>query len=161
MPGFQCATCGQWHEELPDLGFAFPDYWQPNEEESATCYLKDDYCRIDDDFFLRGCLEIPIVDRGDDFFAYGIWLSTSETNFGKYREHLADSDRHVGDRYVGYVSNELPGMEGCRELVGAATLRRDFRPAIELEPSDHPLSNLQRTGIEFAALLETLDDFLH
>jgi hypothetical protein len=25
--GFQCATCGQWHDELPlDFGFAEPDY---------------------------------------------------------------------------------------------------------------------------------------
>src|SRR6266513_2921142 len=78
--GFTCAVCGEYHKGLPlDVAFGAPLYWDqiPEAERTARGELTPDFCAIDDrDFFVRGLIEIPIVDS-DQFFVWGIWTSLS------------------------------------------------------------------------------------
>jgi hypothetical protein len=58
-----CVTCGQSHEGLP-FSFAadLPDSCAnlPNDERESRAVIGTDQCIIDEQqFFLRGCLEIP------------------------------------------------------------------------------------------------------
>jgi hypothetical protein len=63
---FTCSRCGQLHDELPmSFGAAAPAYYYavPEEQRPARCLLNDDLCIIDgEQFFIRGCLEVPVPD---------------------------------------------------------------------------------------------------
>jgi len=71
MPGFHCATCGSYHEELPlVLGARAPAAWEaiPAAEREARAQLSSDQCVIDDEhFFLLGRLELPVLDGEHPF----------------------------------------------------------------------------------------------
>ena len=74
---FKCATCDEWHEGMPTLGAEAPlSYLDiPEDEREARCILGSDQCVIDEnEFFVRGCLEIPV--HGEESpFVYGVWVS--------------------------------------------------------------------------------------
>ena len=82
--GFICDTCGKFDAELPmDFAVAtpFPSLAIPAAERSARCYLTSDVCVIDaKEFYIRGCLEIPVID-GPRPFAWGVWVSLGEKSF--------------------------------------------------------------------------------
>ena len=74
-PGFVCRTCGQTHEGVP-LSFAadFPDMYAnlPESDRGARALISLDQCIVDETwFFIRGCLEIPVLDSSEVF----IWAS--------------------------------------------------------------------------------------
>jgi hypothetical protein len=63
---FVCSTCGNYHDGLPmSYGADAPEHWYqvaPEERDSRT-ERTGDWCIIDNEFFfVRGCIEIPIVD---------------------------------------------------------------------------------------------------
>src|SRR5262249_4246584 len=149
---FKCSVCGQTHEGLPDLGFDCPIYFhQLNEaERREQARLTTDTCVInDEDFFIRGCLEIPVHGR-TDAFTYGVWVTLSRDNFARYEELYEEKDRKVEDEapYFGWFSNRIPGYADTLNLKTNVHLRPyPTRPRIELEPADHQLSIDQRSGI--------------
>jgi hypothetical protein len=82
--GYICGTCGKFHAELPmEFGTDAPllFYSIPANERESRCNLTSDLCNVDEHFFIRGCLEIPVVD-GDGPFVWGIWASLSRENLG-------------------------------------------------------------------------------
>ena len=69
-PGFQCAKCGKWHDDLPlDLGYDEPIYVAELDENERLKYVTDrgDSCELLRDgethHVVRGVIEIPIVQR--------------------------------------------------------------------------------------------------
>jgi hypothetical protein len=166
MPGtlqFKCTCCGEWHEGLPDLAFAAPYYYDQLSEEQKKIIAKksDDLCSIDDDFFIRGILLLPIVDR-DTEFGLGVWVSLSETNFNRYVELFEHPDPTAEGPYFGWFSNRLPGYPDTLSLKTNVHLQPyPQRPRIVLEPTDHPLSIHQHRGIEFDTLQRFLEANLH
>ncbi len=61
---FECETCGETHEGLPDLVIPAPYHWNTIhiEEREKHGRLDGETCVIDDeDFFVRGVLLIPIA----------------------------------------------------------------------------------------------------
>jgi hypothetical protein len=66
VEGFVCRICGEFHAGLPmDFGADAPApyYAIPKDERDSRCDLTSDLCVIDEEhFFIRGCLEIPVVD---------------------------------------------------------------------------------------------------
>lgn len=73
---FRCSSCGQEHEGLP-LSFAadYPDSYanMSADERDARTVIGSDQCIIDNqDFYIRGCLEIPILGT-DEVFMWGLW----------------------------------------------------------------------------------------
>jgi len=159
---FTCSVCGKTHEGLPNLGFDYPIYYhQLNEtERRELARLTSDTCVInDDDFFIRGCLEIPIHGRSDPF-TYGVWVTLSRDNFARYEEFYEDRNRKIeGDSpYFGWFSNQIPGYAETLNLKTHVHLRPyPLRPRIELEPTDHQLSIDQRNGFTVERLRSLLE----
>lgn len=161
---YTCATCGEEHEGLPDVGFAWPYYYAtiPEAERERRAVLTSDTCVIDgEDFFVRACLPIPIR-QADSEFTWGAWVSLSEANFRRYVLHF-DVDPPDGEGpYFGWFSNRLPGYPDTLSLETRVHLQaKGRRPRIELQPTEHLLAVHHREGIALSELLEILGDRIH
>src|SRR5664279_3560169 len=109
--GFQCATCGKWHDELPlDLGYAEPLYvaeLDDNERSQFVTTLGDfRVLRRDGEthHFVRGVIEIPIVGM-NECFRYGVWASLGHESF-KLACAAYANDVAAGP-FFGWVSNQI------------------------------------------------------
>jgi len=149
---------------VPDLAFAAPFYYEVLSEEQKSTIAKksEDLCSIsDEEFFIRGVLLLPIVDREIDF-GLGVWVSLSRSNFERYVELFECSDPTSENPYFGWFSNKVPGYPDTLSLKTNVYLQRyPHRPQIVLERSDHPLSIHQHQGIDFQSLQRFLEANLH
>ncbi len=129
---------------------ATPDPWQAlsPEERKTRGEISSDQCIIDDEhFFVRGLIEIPVVD-GDEVFSWGVWVSLSRSNFERSSMLWQSPERVNEEPYFGWLCNELPGYESTLYLKTHVHSREvGMRPLIELEHTDHPLALEQRNGI--------------
>ena len=157
---FKCSTCGKTHVGLPDLGFDAPFQYHTMSEEQRreTAELTTDTCVIaGEDFFVRGCLQIPVAARSEPF-TYGVWVSLSSKNFERYQDLFQRADRLDEPPYFGWFCNRLPGYPDTLNLKTNVILQPyPLRPRIELEPTDHPLAVEQRDGITVQRLQEILE----
>lgn len=99
--GYYCHSCGQEHQDLPDIGSDRPDYyWQvPEAEREARIQLTTDTCIIDsEDFYVRGVLELPILNAGT-CLGFGVWVSHKRENFQIYIANPQSPD--IGPFLVG------------------------------------------------------------
>ncbi len=100
--GYKCATCGKSHESLP-LSFAAdsPDMYanmNRDERDARSVRGSDQYIIDQNWFFVRGCLEIPIIGSSD-VFLWGLWASVREQVFDEISECWELSGRKSrGDR---------------------------------------------------------------
>jgi hypothetical protein len=165
IEGFVCSSCGQFHEGLPmDFAFDEPIYAHAlsPEEKETRCELTPDWCVIDNEhFFVRGRLEIPVID-GPRSFVWGLWTSLSEKNFKRTQELWNVAGRENEPPYFGWLSNSVPGYPETLNLKTRAHTRAvGERPFIELEPTDHPLAVEQREGITMARVQQIAERLLH
>src|SRR5688572_17329629 len=137
---YRCETCGQTHDDLPDLGFRWPDpYFRvPESERAARAKGNSDVCAIDDEaFYIRGVIQIPIVDTAK-YFGLGVWISQKRETFRSYLDNFDTPD--IGP-FFGWLSNSIPFYEP--DTWAMKTMARfqggKKRPLIELAPCDHPL----------------------
>jgi len=145
---YRCSTCGQLHGDLPHLASDRPDMWWgiPEDERDRRIKLTSDFCIIDgEDFFIRGVIEIPVHDEPRPF-GFGVWVSQHRSNFLEYLE-FPDTDG-IGP-FFGWLCTRIAYYpEETLYLKTMAHFRSgNLRPAIRLEPTDHPLSVDQRNGI--------------
>ena len=150
-PGYVCATCGAFHAELPlCYGTSAPDLWETlsAEEQAERGELTPDLCVIDQtSSFIRGHLELPIQGT-QELFIYAVWVSLSEANFARTLALWNDQARAHEPPYFGWFSTALPGYPETLNLKTLVHTRAvGLVPALELEPTDHPLAVEQRTGI--------------
>jgi hypothetical protein len=133
----------------------------PNERKTRG-ELSSDVCVIDDQyFFVRGFVEIPIIDS-DEPFAWGVWVSLSRANFERAGELWQDAERVNEPPYFGWFSNSLPGYPETLELKTAIHSRAaGVRPYIGLEPTAHPLAVEQRNGITMARVTQIAELMHH
>jgi hypothetical protein len=161
---FKCTCCGEWHEGVPDLAFAAPYYYEVLSEEQKTTIAEksEDLCSIsDEDFFIRGVLNLPVLGHETDF-GLGVWVSLSRTNFERYVELFESPDPTSENPYFGWFSNRLPGYPDTLSLKTNVYLQPyPHRPRIVLEPSEHLLSIHQHQGINFQSLQRFLEANLH
>jgi hypothetical protein len=145
---FRCTHCGESHE----LAFAYhsdaPDYWQPEYEQEGRGVLGDENCEIEDNFFVRGRICIPVVDT-DEHFEWGVWVSLAEPNYRRMLELWDTPGRETEPPYFAWLSSEVTVYEPSTLNLKAMVHTRPVgeRPVIELEPTDHPLAVEQREGI--------------
>lgn len=163
--GFTCRSCGQFHAELPmDFGADAPVayYGVPENERQARCDLSSDLCVIDKEhFFIRGCLEIQVVD-GPRPFAWGVWTSLSKENFKRTVQMWETSGRENEPPYFGWLCTALPLYPTTLNLkTHVHTRPLGERPLVELEPTDHPLAVEQRNGITMDRVREIAENLLH
>jgi len=165
-----CSVCGAVHEGAPfEWGFAAPAYWD-EERDAERGFLGSDICTIARetegfDYFVRGVIEIPIVDGvADDERSFGIgaWVSLSKPNFERLVENPdADSDSQ-GEPWFGWLSNRVPVYEDTLLLKTNVRLRGGgWRPEIEVQPSDHQLSLDQHEGITLLRARELSARWIH
>jgi hypothetical protein len=152
---YTCSICGSVHEDLPDIGFDKPDYFcsVPEAERERRIELTADTCSIDnEDFFIRGVLEIPIIESARTL-GFGVWVSQKRENFYTYIENFNSSA--IGP-FFGWLSTRIPFYE--EDTLSLKTLAYfrggDQRPLIVLEVSDHRLSVDQNNGITMAMAWE-------
>ena len=147
---FKCRSCDEWHEGMPHIAMMAPSYYYgvPLADRDTRSRLTSDVCIIDDIyFFVRGCLELPVLGEADPF-VWGVWVSLSKESFRQYTDHFDDAKQsHIGP-FFAWLASELPLYPSTQLLKTLLHLRDDgIRPRIELESTDHPLSVEQRTGI--------------
>ena len=161
--GFRCATCGVWHEGVPlNFGIDLPDLGIPPDQKTDRLWTDGDFCVVDGkEFFIRGCVEIPVVD-GPGPLIYGVWTSLSERSFRRARE-LGNGDVPPDEPpWFGWFANTLTGYPDTFLLKSLVHPRPGgLRPRIELEPTDHPLSVEQHDGISSQRLIEIVQRLLH
>lgn len=124
--------------------------------------LTDDYCVIEDeDFFIRGCIEIPVLDHAEPLL-WGVWVSLSKANFDRESLLAQDPKRVDEPPYFGWLSSRIeiyPDTASLKTHVHTQAVGK--RPLIELEPTDHPLAVEQREGISEARLIEIAESIEH
>lgn len=162
---FQVRNLFQIHEGSPSFGFSEP--WQyttlPEDRRLNDAKLGPDLCIIHTkdhfDFFIRGCLGIPI--RGvDDPFLWGVWISVSAEAFRRYGDTWDDPVET--DEYCGWLCSKVslyPDSLGLEAI--ARPQLNGQRPMITLEPSDHPLSVDCREGLTIERAQEMAEQLVH
>lgn len=151
--GFQCAHCGEWHNELlKDLGSQLPDdVWALDYVER---YLRArhnaDLCTLDGRrHFIRGVLPVPLTYT-DDAFCWGLWIEVSRKDHDQYIRTMQDGAPKAIE-FEGVLANNL---KAYARLIGQKVLahveaRSSDRPMIRMTAtSRHKLAIEQRKGID-------------
>lgn len=163
VSGYQCTCCGKYHDELPlNYGIDAPVYYEEatRKERKKHFELTDDFCVMDGEhFFIRGCIEIPIIGS-NELFVWGVWVSLSKENFELTLEQWDDQNSEQLHGMFGWLSTHLPMYPETVNLkTNVHTRLHNLRPFIELEPTDHPLSIEQSQGITMDRVKEIAQFF--
>jgi hypothetical protein len=157
---YYCSCCGQAHEGLPDIGSAKPwsMYTIPEPEWSTRVFLTEDTCVIDDqEFFIRGVLEIPVLGQ-EESLGFGVWVSQSQEHFLCYQQNPDTED--IGP-FFGWLCTEIAAFAPTLSLKTKVYFQGGgLRPIIELEPTDHPLAVAQREAITLERAWEIVHVYL-
>ena len=161
---FLCSGCGETHTGMPAFGAAAPlnYYAVPKDEREARCRLDLDACVIDDsEYFVRGCLEIPVQGESEPL-SWGVWVSLSEKSFRQWVDcYLSEKRSNIGP-FFGWLNAAIEPYPDTMDLKTRVHLRDGFvRPFIELEPTDHPLAVEQRESISVARVAELYARVVH
>lgn len=150
--------CTHSEHELPiGYGSDAPIYYYniPENERHQRFEINSDICIMDKEYyFIRGCIEIPIINN-NEVFIWNVWVSLSEESFSKTMELWETEGRKTEEPYFGWLSTSIPGYPDTVNLK-THVYTRDIgtRPYIELEPTDHPLAVEQREGITLERIAE-------
>jgi len=165
MPGFTCATCGNYHDELPlCFGAEAPDYYYsiPPEERETRVEKSADWCVVDDVlFFIRGRIEIPIIDHTEPL-VWNAWTSLSESNFIRSQELWHDPLRVAEGPYFGWLQTVIPSYDNTLNIkTWVHTQTVGIAPQIEVFEEAHPLMLDQQNGITLADAQQIVEGILH
>lgn len=165
MAGFQCATCGQYHDQLPMcLGPNAPALWYsiPPDERDRRTELSSDQCVIDrQHFFILGRIIIPVID-GPDPFVWLAWVSLSEKNFNRVCELWDSVGRENEPPYFAWLQSALAYPFPTLSLKASLqTMPFGERPCISVEPETHQLATEQQHGITMARVRDIAEAALH
>jgi hypothetical protein len=157
---YQCTTCGQLHDGLPDIGVDKPDHWWdvPEGERGRRVVWTPDTCVIDGEHhFIRGVIEIPVHDH-PEAFGLGVWVSQKRENFLAY---VGRPDSAAIGPFFGWLCTRVSYYPDTLLLKASARFRGGrLRPAVVLEPTDHPLAVDQREGIRLAKAWEIVHHYM-
>jgi hypothetical protein len=141
------------------MGLDCPDPWLrlSEAERESRGEISSDTCIIDGrEFFVLGCLEIPLTGRSD-IFNWLVWVSVSEKSFERIMD-LWETDIRDGEPpFFGWLSNNIGVYPDTFALKTNLYLRNHgARPYIDLEPTRHPLAVEQREGISLKRVEEII-----
>ena len=167
---WDCASCGEAHAGLFDLGCSRPDFWQGSERplpnsaiEGSTHCLTEDFCILGNEhYFVRCVLRLPLVGAPGEYFGFGVWSTLAPKNFEKYVSTFDSGEQEDLGPWFGWFSNRLTGYPDTLNLkCQVHPLRGRQRPWIELEPTDHPLARESRQGVTYERVLEIYAAYGH
>ena len=161
---YVCSTCGKAQAEVP-FSFAaeFPDSYAnlSRDDRENRALISSDQCIIDEEqFYLRGCIELPI-QGSDDVFIWGVWSRVHEGDFDTIHEFWEKHGREsaIGP-FKGRLANSLSVYSGTLNLRLRIEIRPvGQRPLFILEEPEHPLAIEQTSGLtiekarEYACIL--------
>ena len=161
---FKCGSCNEIHRGIPTFAYKFPVAVEkiPKEERAARVKLGSDTCVIDGtDFFIRGCIEIPVIGLEKPFM-WGTWVSVDEKSYKRYLELFDAEGQEKEPPFFCWMDHTPPAYPDQSPYTAMLFLRPlPLRPAIVLETSDHPLSVEQRHGISVERLKEIVEMVIH
>ena len=163
---YKCVTCGKSHKGLP-LSFAAdaPDMYanmNRDERDARSVRGSDQYIIDQEWFFVRGCLEIPIIGSSD-VFLWGLWVSVREEVFDEISEcwELVGREKSRGP-FKGRLGNSLSIYPETLNLKVQILIRPvGERPTLLVEENDHCLAAEQRSGITQERAWELVALLLH
>ena len=148
---YTCPCCGELKTGLPVLGFSTPLGLpsSSDEEKDDLGDMRDDVYvdRGTSDRFVRCVMSMTIIGLSTAL-EWSVWVSLSETNFTRYRDSYASGMQARLGPMFGWLCSWSPDYPGDG-LVKCRVHPRDgrLRPLIEIEPTDHPLSQDMQNGI--------------
>jgi hypothetical protein len=162
-------ACGSRHDDLP-LSYRTgpPVLWAtlvPADRERSV--LDDEICVVrraggEDAYFIRGNVEVPIVDGGTPVFVWTVWCSLSQDNFKAALGMWGTPGREETSPMFGWFSSELAPYPSTLNLPTMVHTRPvGQRPTVEMMPSEHPLAIEQRGGITMRRVEEIASAVLH
>lgn len=162
---YKCRTCGKVHEDLPtSFAAEFPDMYANlnRDQRDARAVIGSDQCIIDQTwFFLRGCLEIPIVGSQNPFL-WGLWASVREKVFDEIEECWELEGRETRGPFKGRLANSLAEYPETLNLKLKIVIQPvGTRPLFTLEEGEHQLAIEQATGISRTRALDLAAMVLH
>jgi hypothetical protein len=165
-PGFVCSTCGQSHEGVP-LSFAadFPDMYanMSESDRGSRALISSDQCIVDETlFFIRGCLEIPLLDSRE-VFVWGLWALVKEEVFNEISESWEEAGRETRrGPFKARLANSVSVYPETLNLKLRIVIQPvSTRPLFILEEEQHPLGTAQQNGISHLEAIELCATLLH
>lgn len=160
---FTCSCCGKRYDEIPlCFGGEYPDYYfsVPPDEREQRVELLESLCVIDDHYFHKGRITIPIVDYHEDLI-FNVWTSISKDNFERRNNLWNDPNRTEQEPYFGWLQTIVPTYN---DTLSIKTVAREnevgYIPTIEVIEEGHPLRSDQQQGISFEAALNKVQQIL-
>lgn len=158
-PDYRCPCCGIASPGLIDMAYDHPDAWPHGSRaasgeallEVAGNRLTADLCRVEDAYFIRCILPVPI--RGHDgYFCFGPWARLAREHFEDYaRSSQPEHPPFEGCNAV--LANVLPGLSP-REPVPCMLTNSGAPDRPALFAHGGPLRAAQEQGITLDTLLE-------
>ncbi|MGA2538257.1 MAG: DUF2199 domain-containing protein [Terracidiphilus sp.] len=149
---YVCSHCGKNHSGIP---FSFAaDLPDPvanlkNEEREIRVVIGSDQCIIDEEqFFIRGCIELPVRET-DGVFLWGVWARVNERDYDEISENWLYEGREnrIGP-FKGRLANSLPIYSETLNLkLEIRIMPVGVRPTFFLEDPDHLISLQQEIGL--------------
>ena len=146
-----CKCCGRSFNSLP-MSYAAegPDNWYAlsGPDRAARTSLGSDLCVIDQrEFYVRGCVEVPVADCANPF-VWNLWVSVSQESFGYIGDRLGSLAEDDRSPRFGWLCTSIRGYPTPLEIRCHVFLRAgNLLPRIVLEPTDYPLAAEQHAGI--------------
>lgn len=161
---FRCGRCNEVHQGVPSFNIGAPLHYyaiDKNERESRTV-LTSDTCIIDGyAFYAKGFLEIPVKGI-DETLSFSAWVSLSAENFPKFDELWEVENASSNSPMFGWFSSDIFGFGDCINLKSNLIFQDNgWRPTIDLEPTQHPLSIACYEGIPEEKLVDIVSHYLH
>jgi hypothetical protein len=148
---YVCSSCGAKHPSTP-FSFAadFPDRYAnlSREDRDARSVIGTDQCVIDQtEFYLRGCLEIPVVGL-DDPFIWGLWARVHEKDYDEVEENweAVGRERSTGP-YKGRLANSLSFYPETLNLKIEILVQQVGTRPLFIVNEESQIGNEQRQGI--------------
>jgi hypothetical protein len=132
------------------------------EERTSRTKLSDDVCIIDDcEYYIHGCLEIPVLDNSENLI-FGVWVSVSKESLLYFMDQWDARIVEDDPPRFGWLSTWVKGYPEPHEIQCYIFLRsNNLRPSIVLQPTEYPLSVEQQHGITLDRVKQIFADSGH
>jgi hypothetical protein len=162
---YTCRICGDVHPALTlSWGPDAPDLWAriPKDQREQRGEINADQCLIfDEHFFIRGRLEIQILDT-KDVFAWLVWAEVSKADFEDMSSRWDAPGREEVPPYDARLANRLPIFSPNTFDLPVQLLTRPVgqRPLVRVS-GPHPLAEEQERGITLMRVQEIAESLSH
>ncbi len=128
--------------------------------ERLEAELTPDICILPDRgatrHFIRGHIQLPVVDSGSGAFVWSVWVELNEPSMTAVASSWSNLNRAAIPPLSGLLATELPYEQSTKGLpVDVHTRDLWQAPLLMLDDrSEHPLAVEQRHGIEIHRVAE-------